>query len=58
MYEQTLQDPTISGGSDDAAGCAVMLETLRVMSQSSQFLKYNVIFLFNGAEENVLQVMK
>ncbi|XP_076681167.1 endoplasmic reticulum metallopeptidase 1 isoform X2 [Andrena cerasifolii] len=43
------------GGSDDGAGCAVMLEILRVIAHSSKLLKHNVIFLFNGAEENLLQ---
>lgn len=33
-----------------------MLETLRVIAHSSKLLKHNVIFLFNGAEENLLQV--
>lgn len=32
-----------------------MLEILRVMSKSDRLLKHNVIFLFNGAEENILQ---
>lgn len=44
------------GGSDDGASCAVMLEILRVISHSSKLLKHNIIFLFNGAEENLLQV--
>lgn len=43
------------GGSDDGASCAVMLEILRVILQSSQPLLHNIIFLFNGAEENLLQ---
>lgn len=46
----------ISGGSDDGAGCAVMLEILRIITQSPKILKHSVIFLFNGAEENILQV--
>lgn len=33
-----------------------MLEVLRVLSQEDLPLMYNVIFLFNGAEENLLQV--
>lgn len=45
-----------SGGSDDSAGCAVMLEILRIITQSPKILKYSVVFLFNGAEENILQV--
>lgn len=42
------------GGSDDGAGCAVMLEMLRVISQSDRILRHNIIFLFNGGEENFL----
>lgn len=45
-----------SGGSDDGAGCAVMLEILRIITQSPKVLKHSIIFLFNGAEENILQV--
>ena len=52
-FDTFVQSP---GGSDDAAACAVMLEILRVMSRSSKLLKNNIIFLFNGAEENILQV--
>lgn len=47
--------PESPGGSDDGAGCAVMLEILRVMAYSPQLLKHNIIFLFNGAEENLLE---
>ncbi|XP_055470094.1 endoplasmic reticulum metallopeptidase 1 isoform X1 [Psammomys obesus] len=43
------------GASDDAVSCAVMLEVLRVMAASSEPLQHAVVFLFNGAEENVLQ---
>ncbi|CAD1468779.1 unnamed protein product, partial [Heterotrigona itama] len=47
--------PESPGGSDDGASCAVMLEILRVISHSPKLLKHNIIFLFNGAEENLLQ---
>lgn len=48
---------TFTGGSDDAAGCAVMLEVFRIISKNTKHLKHNIIFLFNGAEENLLQVI-
>ncbi|XP_014243582.1 endoplasmic reticulum metallopeptidase 1-like isoform X1 [Cimex lectularius] len=51
-YDTVADSP---GGSDDAASCGVMLELLRVISLSSSPLKNNIIFLFNGAEENLLQ---
>ncbi|KAK4883833.1 hypothetical protein RN001_000104 [Aquatica leii] len=47
--------PTSPGGSDDGINCAVMLEILQKLSQTSQPLHHNVIFLFNGAEETPLQ---
>ncbi|XP_055986560.1 endoplasmic reticulum metallopeptidase 1 [Sorex fumeus] len=43
------------GASDDAVSCSVMLEILRVLATSPEALQHAVIFLFNGAEENVLQ---
>lgn len=46
--------PDSPGGSDDGAGCAVMLEILDVLSKSPVRLDNNVIFLFNGAEENLM----
>ena len=33
-----------------------MMEILTILSQSDKPLKHNVIFLFNGAEENMLPV--
>lgn len=52
-FDSSVQSP---GASDDAAGCAIMLEVLRVMTRSPKLLKNNIIFLFNGAEENILEV--
>ncbi|XP_033736585.1 endoplasmic reticulum metallopeptidase 1-like [Pecten maximus] len=43
------------GAGDDMSSCAVMLEIARSLSQSSKPLMHNIIFLFNGAEENLLQ---
>lgn len=47
--------PNSPGASDDAVSCSVMLEILHVLSTSSEPLQHAVIFLFNGAEENILQ---
>ncbi|GFS53073.1 endoplasmic reticulum metallopeptidase 1 [Nephila pilipes] len=47
--------PTSPGSSDDVVSCAVMLETLISLSQYDHALPNEVIFLFNGAEENILQ---
>lgn len=47
--------PSSPGASDNGLNCAVMLEVLRVLSQSNATLMHDVIFLFNGAEENPLQ---
>jgi acetylornithine deacetylase/succinyl-diaminopimelate desuccinylase-like protein len=47
---------SLAGGSDDGLNCAVMLEVLEILSRSKTPLKHNVIFLFNGAEESMLQV--
>lgn len=46
--------PDSPGGSDDGAGCTVMLEILDVLSKSNEHLNNNIIFLFNGAEENLM----
>uniref|UniRef100_A0A3Q3M0D2 Endoplasmic reticulum metallopeptidase 1 n=1 Tax=Mastacembelus armatus TaxID=205130 RepID=A0A3Q3M0D2_9TELE len=43
------------GASDDAVSCAVMLEVLHSLANQSTPFHYGVIFLFNGAEENILQ---
>eukprot|EP00842_Homolaphlyctis_polyrhiza_P005387 jgi/Hompol1/584/HPOL_005359-RA len=45
--------PMSPGASDDAAGCAVMLEVLRVIVQTPKKLKNSIVFLFNGAEETL-----
>lgn len=45
-----------AGASDDAVSCAVMLEVLHSLANQSTRLHHGVLFLFNGAEENVLQV--
>ncbi|XP_029301293.1 LOW QUALITY PROTEIN: endoplasmic reticulum metallopeptidase 1 [Cottoperca gobio] len=43
------------GASDDAVSCAVMLEVLHSLANQSSPLHHGVVFLFNGAEENILQ---
>ncbi|EFA07296.2 endoplasmic reticulum metallopeptidase 1 isoform X1 [Tribolium castaneum] len=50
-FDSVVDSP---GGSDDGAGCAVMLEILRVLSKSPKILRHNIIFLFNGGEENFM----
>ncbi|XP_049880980.1 endoplasmic reticulum metallopeptidase 1-like isoform X3 [Pectinophora gossypiella] len=47
--------PYAIGTSDNMIFCAVMIETLSRLSRRQQRLKHNVVFLFNGAEENPLQ---
>ncbi|XP_013145766.1 PREDICTED: endoplasmic reticulum metallopeptidase 1-like isoform X2 [Papilio polytes] len=47
--------PFAIGASDNGVFCAVMLETLSRLSKRKQKLKHNIVFLFNGAEENPLQ---
>jgi hypothetical protein len=48
--------PHSPGASDDAISCAVMLEVLEVMATdpNQEPLAHDVIFLFNGAEEQFL----
>ncbi|XP_063151141.1 endoplasmic reticulum metallopeptidase 1 [Candoia aspera] len=47
--------PNTLGASDDAVSCSIMLEILHTLSESSEPLQHSVIFLFNGAEESILQ---
>ena len=52
-YDSAIGAPAAS---DDAVSCATMLEVLRCLSSpSSHPFKHAVIFLFNGAEETILQ---
>ncbi|XP_074850195.1 endoplasmic reticulum metallopeptidase 1 [Carettochelys insculpta] len=47
--------PNTPGASDDAVSCSVMLEILNTLAKSTDPLEHAVIFLFNGAEESILQ---
>nr|XP_056722675.1 endoplasmic reticulum metallopeptidase 1-like [Euleptes europaea] len=47
--------PNTPGASDDAVSCSVMLEILHTLSKSPEPLQHAIVFLFNGAEESVLQ---
>lgn len=47
--------PSSNGAGDAIIMISVMLETLRVLSQSNLVFRNSFIFLFNGAEENGLQ---
>lgn len=49
--DSTLPSP---GAADDASGVAVMLESIRVLSQTPDLqLNTALVFLFNGAEESL-----
>ena len=46
----------ILGASDDGIACAVLLEVMRAfVKERKKPLLHPIVFLFNGAEENVLQ---
>ncbi|WAR23339.1 ERMP1-like protein [Mya arenaria] len=51
-FDSSIDSP---GAGDNAISCAVMIEVLRVFSQMKEKIDHNIIFLFNGAEENLLQ---
>ncbi|XP_035827663.1 endoplasmic reticulum metallopeptidase 1 [Aplysia californica] len=51
-YDSVIDSP---GAGDDAASCAVMLEMMRALTQGELVLLHNIVFLFNSAEENILQ---
>ena len=48
--------PRTEGASDDAVSCAMMLEIMRAISRSPpRTIKNGIVFLFNGAEEGILE---
>ena len=54
--KHTFTGLLVIGASDDAVSCAVMLEVLHSLANQSTPIHHGVVFLFNGAEENILQV--
>ena len=53
-FDSTFGGP---GASDDVVSCATMLEVIRCLTESNAHveLSHSLVFLFNGAEENLLQ---
>lgn len=47
--------PGSFGAGDDTIMVSVMLEVLRVLTQTEYPFEHDIVFLFNGAEENALQ---
>ncbi|XP_060607181.1 endoplasmic reticulum metallopeptidase 1-like [Ruditapes philippinarum] len=51
-FDSSIDSP---GAGDNAISCAIMIEIIRVLSQSATPIQHSMVFLFNGAEENLLQ---
>ncbi|KAL4709666.1 hypothetical protein ACJJTC_007397 [Scirpophaga incertulas] len=47
--------PFALGASDNAVFCAVLVESLSRLARRTKKFRNNIVFLFNGAEENMLQ---